>query len=365
MNSNNNLVFESQDTEPWLNACINSNNLYKSDEDSDKLQLQHDFAEEIDTYLEKKGYDLDTDESVCTEYAKYIRMTARSSFRHDGYSTDGLVTKKSEGSYRHKDGYRKQIWTKLNCLDDWYAANPTEITMATFTVYQKDLEMWEMLEMLKSGFNKAKQILNKYLGHFSYIWALDYQQTGAPHIHMIIFRDVPEQLQDKVRNLWEFRYNPGASISGHRYEDSLQFETSSGEKHLKSAVAYAFSYVGKSLKHDSKENPASFLLSAWLWKMGNRDSEYNSVRIWDSSSDLKQVMALTDSSDINWWRCSVNVPASDKTKGGWLTLWESEDMDGHSDIIKEFDDSLAELDQDSLKSCKDVIVIKQSCNKAG
>jgi len=80
--------------------------------------------------------------------------------------------------------------------------------------------------------------------------------------------------------------------------------------------------------------------------------------MWDCSQDLKQVMRSNDTySDINWWRCSVNVPASYNNKGGWLTLWESEDMAAFPERIKEFDESLAELDQDSLKTCKDVIFI--------
>ena len=82
--------------------------------------------------------------------------------------------------------------------------------------------------------------------------------------------------------------------------------------------------------------------------MSRRNTDYKSVRSWSCSRDLSKVMKLPETgSKINWWRFSINVPATYKHKGGWFPLWVDEDMAGYIDRINDFDISLAELDQDS------------------
>jgi hypothetical protein len=175
-----------------------------------------------------------------------------------------------------------------------------------------------------------------------------------------MFTEVPVELQLKVHDLWINKYNPGASIPGHRCNESLQFEISSGEEHLESAAGYVFAYVGKSLRTENLKNRNNehFLLSAWIWKMSQRNDNYAGVRTWDCSQDLKKIMKLDKAeSDIDWFRFSVKVPETDEHKSGWYPLWVDDDMAGYADRIHEFDEVLSLMDQGSLETTKDVIFI--------
>lgn len=344
---------------PWLylNKC------HRKNTGSEATQKRDGFSEEFSDYLQMKRITEDTDESVCAEYEEFLKETEHSSFRLDGFKGSDSCIKNITGiQHRNNPEYRKMVWAKIQCLNEWYKQNPTPISMITLTVYQRDLAMWEMFDLLKAGYQRVRKMIHKYLGAVPYVWVIEpHPNSGHPHMHLLVFSDVPQSLQDKLTVLWMTKYNPGASIPGHRCEQSIDFEIKQAQTNLKSAAAYVFSYVGKTLNPELLQDRKSvhFLFSAWVWKMSQRKTDYKGVRLWDSSQDLKEVMKSPENpnSDIDWFRLSVKVPANEKHKAGWFPLWVSEDMAVYPERIKEFDESLAELDQDSMKSCKDVIFI--------
>jgi hypothetical protein len=346
-----------ENSNPWLYL----NNVHSDFPVSDEPILKEGFSDEMLEYLKSEGINEDTDASVCAEFEQFIKDSDHTCFRLDGYDPEsGACTKYMSGINRHKVEYRKRVWAKIQCLNGWYEQHHSPITMCTFTTFQNGLTKWEQIELLQTSFERAKKMLNKYLGTFSYIWVMESHESGYSHIHMLIFKAIPRELRQQLHELWITKYNPGASIEGHRCNQSLDFKISKGQRNLKSAAAYVFSYVGKTLKPESLEDKTSgyFLQSAWLWKMSQRDTDYKGVRTWGCSRDLSKVMKMPESdSGINWFRFSVNVPAKYKQKGGWYPLWVDDDMAAYIDRINEFDASLAVLDQDSLKTCKDVIFI--------
>ena len=291
---------------PWLYLNNGHSDLAASEEPI----LKQGFSDEMLDYLQTKGIQEDTDESVCAEFAEFIEESNKTCFRLDGYDLEaGACAKYVSGMHRHKTEYRKRVWAKIQCLNKWYEQHHSAITMATFTTYQQDLTKWEQVELLQTSFERAKKMLNKYLGTFSYVWVMESHESGYSHIHMLIFKDVSRELRHMLHDLWITKYNPGASIPGHKCNQSLDFKISKGQRNLKSAAAYVFSYVGKTLKPESLQdrNSGYFLQSAWLWKMSQRNSDYKGVRTWGCSRNLSKVMKAPETnSNINWWRFSVN-----------------------------------------------------------
>lgn len=348
-------VSGSNSTDPWLFL----NNVHSVSEGSERTSFNQGLSSGMSDYLKLKCIEEDTDESVCAEFEKFLKDSEKTCFRLDGFSNEsGACTKYISGLNRHKIEYRKRIWAKIQCLNGWYEKNHSPITMCTFTTAQKGLDKCEQIELLQASFERAKKMLNKYLGKFSYIWVMEAHESGYSHIHMLIFKAIPRELRSMLHELWITKYNPGASIEGHRCNQSLDFKISKGQRNLKSAAAYVFSYVGKTLNTESLQDRHSgyFIQSAWLWKMSQRGTDYKGVRTWGCSRDLSLVMRNPKTNyDIKWWRFSVNVPAKYRSKGGWYPLWVDDDMSVCPDRIEEFDEWLIGMDQDTMKTSKDVI----------
>lgn len=347
-----------EETFPWLYL----NNVHRNLSASEEPILKQGLSDEMLEYLQTKGIEEDTDESVKAEFEEFLKESEKTCFRLDGYDLEaGECTKYMSGMNRHKIEYRKRVWAKIQCLNGWYEKNHSPITMATFTTAQSGLTKWEQIELLQTSFERAKKMLNKHLGTFSYIWVMEaHPNSGFSHIHMLIFKEIKREVRQLLHDLWVTKYNPAASIPGHKCDQSLQFEIRKGQRDLKSAAAYVFHYVGKTLKSESLQdkNSTYYLQSAWVWKMTKRNSDYKGVRNWGCSRDLSQVMKAPETnSDIKWFRFSVNFPAKYNNKGGWFPLWVADDMADFTERIEDFDKSLSLMDQESLKTCKDVIFI--------
>lgn len=345
---------EELDPRLYLNKC------HREISGSNELEIRDKLSDDLESYLRDQGIKEDTNESVCSEFAEFIRKSDNSCFRLDGFDNDaGACAKYINGMNRHKPEYKKRVWAKIQCLNDWYKENPTPISMVTLTVYQRELEMWEQFDLLKEGYQRVRKMLHKYIGAVPYLWVIEPHESGSPHMHLLVFSDIPTGLQEKLTDLWMNKYNPGASIQGHRCDQSINFEITQAQKSLDSAAGYVFAYVGKTLNPELLKDRESgyFLFSAWVWKMSQRNNDYTGVRTWDCSQDLKQIMKTAKPSNVNWWRFSINVPANEDRPGGWMPLWVDEDIAVYPDRVKEFDDSLAGMDQESLKDCKDLVFL--------
>lgn len=280
---------------------------------------------------------IDELQSVDKEFIEFLKRSESVRLRLDGcdVSTNEWKTCIMSGLHRWKTEYKKRIYAKLRQLNPWYEQNRTPLTMATFTTRQRGLSIPEQVDLLRLSFNKAKKLLNKYLGKFPYFWIVEPHKSGYAHIHMLIFKSIPRALRYKVASAWSGSYGAGG------YKDSLKFSISKTQRSLGSAGAYVFKYIEKTLEYDLLSNPDSgyFKLSCWVWKMSKRNTDYTGVRFWGCSRDLSEVMAYSVEDDMNtiWWRVNYWYTATDKYPAGWYPIWTDEDMAAYPERIYEYD----------------------------
>jgi len=286
---------------------------------------------------ERRLYTLDDVPSVDKEFIEFLKRSESVRLRLDGcdVSTDQWKTCLMSGLHRWKTEYKKRIYAKLRQLNPWYEQNRTPLTMATFTTRQRGLSIPEQVDLLRRSFNKAKKLLNKYLGKFPYFWIVEPHKSGYAHIHMLIFKSIPRSLRYKVASAWSGSYGVGG------YKESLKFSISKTQRSLGSAGAYVFKYIEKTLEYDLLSNTDSgyFKLSAWVWKMSKHDTGYTGVRFWGCSRDLSEVMSYAGEEDTNtiWWRVNYWYTATDKYPAGWYPIWTDEEMGAYPERIYEYD----------------------------
>lgn len=278
--------------------------------------------------------------SVDAEFIEFLRKSENACIRLDGCDVvnNEWKTRMISGLHRWKTEYKKRIYAKLRQLNPWYEKHRSPITMVTYTTRQRGLSIREQINLLKHCFNKAKKLLNKYLGKFSYFWIIEPHKSGYAHIHMLIFKAVPRAIRYKLAEAWNGPYGAGG------YKDSLKFSISKTQRSLRSAGAYVFKYVEKTLDYDmlSDTNSGYFRLSAFVWKMSRHDTSDAGVRFWGCSRDLSEAMAYASEDDINtiWWRVNYWFNENEKYPAGWFPVWVDEDMAEFPERIHEFDEWL-------------------------
>lgn len=289
---------------------------------------------------------VDSDCSVGLEFYEFLEESEKCSIRVDGWnsSDDAWCTSQISGLHRWKPEYGKRTYAKVQCLNDWYVDNHLPYVMGTFTTRQDGITIPEQLELLVTSFGKAMDALRRKIGKFSYVWTLEAHDSGYSHIHLIIFGEVPKKVRRELKELWgtgdpEGKYGKYGKYGAGGFRDALQFEKRKTDRTLKSAAAYIFAYVSKALHSESLSdvNSGYYRQSSWVWKMSQRDSPYNGVRMWGCSQDISEAMAYSGEKnpDVIWWRVSW------KTDDGWYPLWIDEDMAAYPERIYEFDSLLA------------------------
>lgn len=276
---------------------------------------------------------IDSDWSVGWEFDRFLEESDRCSMRLDGctISNDAWCTRRISGLHRWKPEYRKRVYAKLQCLNSWYDQHHSPITFVTFTTRQQGLTKPEQLDLLKSSFNKGKKILNKRLGRFSYVWVLECHESGYSHIHMIIFKAISRKVRKELKGLWNEKYGAGG------FSEAVNFSIRKGQRDLRSAGAYIFAYVTKTVDYDllKSADTGYYIQSSWIWKMSRHDTDYTGVRTWGCSRDISEAMLCPSDkrSRANWWRVSLKVPDG----SGWFPLWIDEDMAAYPERVVEFD----------------------------
>jgi hypothetical protein len=379
MNSINNLI--SPSAEPWRHHKMS---LYKyhsekaitSDTNLSKF-MQNESVEvneesiTSDTKSEKNISDSlqkvdcfsqDTNDSVRAEFEEYLKKSKRGCFRIDGvHRESGRCCRYFTGLDRTKPEYGKRVRAKLESLNKWYKENQCPLTFITLTTGHKGLTVPEQIELLKAGYSRLYKVMNKDLNNFTYVWAMEphvEKKDGYAHIHIIVFGSIDYDLQEKYRKLWITKYNPAASIKGHKFKNSIHFKERAIQRDLGSVASYAFAYVGKAFDTETlrDRDSGAFLYAAWVWKLSQRGNDYKGVKTWDCSRNLKKLMvAPYYDTEIDWFRLSSYIPETFKNKSGWFTIWQSEDMDTCLDLVREFDNSLSAIDQTEMMNEKKVV----------
>lgn len=212
------------------------------------------------------------------------------------------------------------------------------MTMLSLTTYQdgaysralgRALSIPESFEVLKSGWTKLAKVLRKpeNLGKFDYFSVMEPHKSGYPHLHVPIFAEIPETLQEKLSTLYE-GYGAGS------YEHGLQFSAKNHGNDIESLRNYLLKYLSKGLGGTGSKfgedllTPGQYVFHALVWKHG--------WRLFNSSRNLSRVMAWKkDTTPVEWlvtdllkdgaihpvWR----LEGSDGLLHGLFGMWESPD----------------------------------------
>lgn len=192
-------------------------------------------------------------------------------------------------------------------------------TMITFTSYQdnempdgvnKDRLSWfNAMENIKSGLRKILEFL-RHQGDLNYVWVFEPHKTGYPHVHLLIFGEVAEWLDNpenkkKIRELWTEKYNiakktkyDGDSGIGVDYTVKRPGEESDEDAPINSISNYLMKYFNKnfgevlsSYETDSK----SFEQMNWGEIIYNACMYFTGYRTWGASQDVASVMKTEES----------------------------------------------------------------------
>jgi len=265
--------------------------------------------------------------AVTRDFFLYLEDTRGARFRFRGYDPVEMVEVETEVEYVHRwtDSYRKGWIAKMYQLDEWYQETKPPVTMLSLTTYQDGaysrsavggLSIPESFEVLKSGWDKLSKVLRKpeNLGKFDYFSVMEPHKSGYPHLHVPVFAEIPETLQDKLSTLYE-SYGAGS------YDHGLQFEARDHAGDIRSLRNYLLKYLSKGLGGTGSKfgedllTPGQYVFHALVWKHG--------WRLFSSSQSLSRVMRWKKDRGVTEWL------ATDLLKDGVIhPVWRLEGSDG-------------------------------------
>jgi len=241
------------------------------------------------------------------EFVFFLNQMDKACFIISGFdqSKNKAVEKTGLFVTRWTQIYRKRTLARLYMLDGWWEENKTPVTMMTLTTYQggeysrsvkgKIVTIDESFRLLKDGWDKLSKILRKYVPDLTYIWIVEPHASGYPHLHIVIFNDIPEDIQEKIRHLWAEKYQTGSK------EHGVEFTTKSTEKDIRSLRCYLMKYIAKGFVStgsryiDVTWTKEELVYNAVVWK--------NGYRTFQPSNNLQYVMGM-DKEKKNpavWW----------------------------------------------------------------
>lgn len=242
------------------------------------------------------------------EYVTYLEQIEKACFIISGYDLEENRSATNVGSYIHRwtEVYRKRQLARLYKLDDWWKENKGPVTMLTLTTYQdgtysqtmrgEPVSIEESFEILRDGWDKLSKILRKYLPSVPYIWVVEPHKTGYPHRHVILFAEVPDDLQEKIRRLWSEKYCAGSMAHG------VDFTVRTPDEDIECIRNYLMKYIAKGfISTGSKftETPwtkEELVYNAIIWK--------KKCRIFQPSRALQNVMKKEEKENdaVFWFR---------------------------------------------------------------
>jgi len=214
------------------------------------------------------------------DFVDYLSNMEKARFIASGFDLNKNTSKKNCGLYVHRwtEIYRRRQLAKLYQLG--WKENRTSVTMMTLTTYQdgeyslsikgKPVTIEESFELLKDGWNKLSKILRKYIKDLNYIWVVEPHASGYPHLHVVIFTQLSDNLQNKIKKLWSEKYQTGSKDHG------VDFTTRTPEEDIDSLRNYLMKYIAKGfVSTGSKFSETSWtkeelVFNALIWKNGFR-----------------------------------------------------------------------------------------------
>ena len=229
-------------------------------------------------------------------------------------------------NHRWTTGYRKKLLAKLYLLDEYIKQNPSSITLLTLTVYQdgdyseqmtgKKLTIPESFELLKKSWKLLSMVVRKVLPDIEYIWIVEPHKSGYPHLHVVLFSDVPMGIQEKIKTLWSAKYRAGS------FENGADFEIRRPDEAIESLRNYLMKYIAKGfISTDSRYGgegwtAAELVFNACVW-----DGSY---RTFQPSRGLQKYMGWTPGKDdaIYWHTNKADFVRDGQEDRSEVIIWE-------------------------------------------
>lgn len=242
----------------------------------------------------------------------YIEKTSALSIKIKGLVPSGEeIVKWKPYIHRFHQVYRRGILAKFYQLDAWYTASPKPITLMTLTCshdyskigrYNPDgYTIAASFEKLNEGWVKLYGVMRYHLGKFDYVRVIEPHQMGYPHYHFIIFSEIDEELEDRIRLLYSEKYGIGS------YENGVDFAFRQPSTDISSVKNYLMKYLMKTIQPEVM-TPELLVFNAVMW--------INQYRLVSASADLSRVMARKDgvSDDFIWTETSVKNNKTGETR---------------------------------------------------
>lgn len=223
---------------------------------------------------------------------------------------------------RFNEGRIKATLAKLYLLDQWHKESQRPSTMMTLTTYhdwlkpsrdasgryrpaKKVRDGWSIekaFEILLENWRKLRWLMRYYLGPLSFVRVLEPHKMGYPHLHILLFHDIPDKVQAKIRGTWSNRYKTASWSHGLDFSFNPKGDIASPKNYL-------MKYIGKDFRTGDM-SPCELVFNALLWK--------HHYRRIDSSRDLQSIMKWKDlkNEQVVWMETGV-LDKDDEYKEIW------------------------------------------------
>jgi len=228
-------------------------------------------------------------------------------------------------NHRWTVGYRKKLLAKLYLLDEYIRENPSSITLMTLTVYQdgdyseqmtgEKLTIPHSFNLLKKAWKKLSMVIRKVLPDNEYIWIVEPHKSGYPHLHVVLFSDVPLGIQEKIKMLWSEKYQAGS------FENGVDFEIRRPDQAIESLRNYLMKYIAKGfISTESRYGIEGWTASELVFNSCVWDGGY---RTFQPSRGLQKYLGwIPEKDDKIYWSSNT---ASIEDAGGEkhsVVIWE-------------------------------------------
>jgi hypothetical protein len=227
------------------------------------------------------------------DFCSYMDMCDNSGFQATGISMSKSCTKYP--SYQLEKGtgkndYGKRVvsgpllnrwhpkrrtrWlAKMHQLAIWYEANRIDgCTLISLTGYQENsgLSIYDTWDNINESRSKILKILRKVYPKLDYFWVVEPHTTnnsGYPHYHLAVFREVDnnikdsygEGMEDKLRRLYSKEWQTGSHTYG------LDFKVMKGDHAIKDLKNYLMKYIAKGYINDAGWSEAELIFNSHLY----------------------------------------------------------------------------------------------------
>jgi hypothetical protein len=286
--------------------------IYLNDEYEDREDVK--FEEVIvDGTVKKIKYDsfrISTYEQAVEIWFNYLRRMDKTKVHQLNFQGGNALT--LDPNHRWAKEYAKKMLAKFKDLEESRFSNMWA-TMLTLTTYQdsEDTEpltpedwdknrgasWFEAMERLKDSLNKVLNLLRKIASRelettFHYVWVVEAHESGYPHIHIAIFGDVSEWLDDytnmlRIKDILENKHDLGKDGV------ATDFETKppNGDGTINDLSNYLMKYFKKNFGEiKSKYESESLDDKEWGALVYNACMWLSGYRTWGTSKEVGSVM---------------------------------------------------------------------------